>query len=112
MSIEVTMRHMQSMEDIHRYAESKAQALADTISHCEHVHVILDHAKHLYVAEVVLQAGHHGRVEARESCGDLRAAIDMAVEKAERQIRRVLEKKQDRHQAMKKHEAMRNEGTA
>ncbi len=53
MSIEVTTRHMQGEDDIKEYAESRATELADAFPSCEHVHIILDHEKYLFNAEVL-----------------------------------------------------------
>ena len=110
MPIEVTTRHMQGEDDIRDYAESRAAGLVDAFPACEHVHVILDHEKHLFNAEVVLQAAHHVRIEAKESLDDMRAAIDGAVDKAERQYRRLMDKVKDHHVAMKYEESKRERG--
>ncbi len=110
MPIEVTTRHMHDMEDIQEYAESRAEELANAFPSCEHVHVILDHEKHLFNAEVIIQAGHHVRIEGKESLDNMRAAIDGAIEKAERQYRRQMDKVKDHHSAMKYEEAKKERG--
>jgi len=111
MSIEVTTRHMQhGMEDIQEYARGRAEALADAFPGCEHIHVILDHVKHLFKAEVVIQASHHVRIESEEEFDDLRAAIDSAMDKAERQYRRLMDKVKDHHSAMKYEESKKERG--
>jgi ribosomal subunit interface protein len=111
MSIEVTTRHMQhGMEDIHEYAQSRAEELVDAFPSCEHVHVILDHEKHLFKAEVVVQAGHHVRIEGTEALDNLRAAIDGAMDKAERRMRRLMDKVKDHHSAMKYEESKKDRG--
>lgn len=111
MPVEVTMRHMQQgLDDVQSYAEGKAAELMDAFPDCEHVHVILDHEKHLFKAEVVLQAGHHVRIEGEAELDNMRAAIDAAVEKVERQYRRVIDKMKDHHSAMKFEEARKEHG--
>jgi ribosomal subunit interface protein len=72
--------------------------------------VILDHEKHLFKAEVVIQAGHHVRIEGKESLDNMRASIDGAIEKAERQYRRVIDKVKDHHSAMKYEESKKERG--
>jgi len=104
MSIEVTLRHMGSMENVQAYARDCAQKLMDAFNRIEHVHVVLDHEKHLYKAEVVLHAGHHVRIEAFDELDNMRAAIDSAFEKVERQYRRVQDKVHDHHPARKEAE--------
>jgi len=111
MSIEVTTRHMQhGMEDIQEYAQSKAAEIVEAFPGCEHVHVILDHEKHLFKAEVVVQAGHHVRIEGTETLDNLRAAIDGAIDKVERQFRRLMDKVKDHHSAMKYEETKKERG--
>ncbi len=110
MSIEVTTRHMHGTDDLQEYAESRATELRDAFPGCEHVHVILDHEKHLFNAEVVIQAGHHVRIEAKESLDNMRAAIDGAIDKAERQYRRLMDKVKDHHSAMKYEESKKTRG--
>jgi ribosomal subunit interface protein len=112
MAIEVTTRHMQGLEDIRKYAVSRAEELAATFPACEYVHVVLDHEKHLFSAEVIIQAGHHVRIEAKEELDNMRAAIDIAVEKAGKQYRRLIDKVKDHHTAMKFEEAKRVHGEA
>ncbi|NQU40462.1 MAG: ribosome-associated translation inhibitor RaiA [Lentisphaerae bacterium] len=110
MSIEVTTRHMPGHEDIQAYAESRAAEIKDAFPGCEHVHVILDHEKHLFNAEIVIQASNHIRIEATESLDNMRASIDGAVDKAERQYRRLIDKVKDHHTAMKYEEKKRAHG--
>ncbi len=112
MSIEITTRHMQGEDDIREYAENKATELVDAFPSCEHIHVILDHEKHLYKAEVVTQAGHHVRIEGTETLENMRAAIDGAIEKVERQYRRLMDKVKDHHSAMKYEESKKERGEA
>ncbi len=111
MPIEVTTRHMQhGLEDVQEYAESRATELVDAFPSCEHVHIILDHEKHLFSAEVVIQASHHVRIEGKETLDNMRAAIDGAVEKAQRQLRRLMDKVKDHHSAMKFEESKKDRG--
>ena len=94
MSIEVTARHLHATR-IKAYATEKAQFLMDEFPRIEHIHVILDAEKHRKRAEVVLQAKDHIRIEADDEQDDLRAALDKAFDKTERQLRKKREKVQD-----------------
>jgi len=58
----------------------------------EHVHVILDVEKHRHEAEVVVQAKGHIHVEAEESSSDMANSIDVAFERAEKQLRKLRDK--------------------
>lgn len=102
MSIEITARYKSSAEDVQEYARERAEAIADEFSKVEHVHVILEQEKHLSVAEVIVQAGNHIRVEAKESGENMRVSIDAATAKVEKQLRKRWEKIQD-HRAARKH---------
>jgi len=95
MSIEVTARHMNSAPEAKAYAEEKAAKLMEMFPRVEHVHVIMDIEKHRQEAEVVIQAKNHIHVEASESSDDLVNSLDVAFERAERQLRKLREKVQD-----------------
>ena len=95
MSIEITARHMNSAPEAKAYAEDKANKLMELFPRVEHVHVILDVEKHRQEAEVVVQAKNHIRVEASETSDDLVNSVDVAFERAEKQLRKLREKVQD-----------------
>ena len=95
MPIEVTARHIHVDVAMQEHARNRANALAEEFSRIEHIHVILDKEKHQSVAEIVVQAKNHIRVEAEEAADDLRAAIDLAVDKAEKQLRKLRDKIQE-----------------
>jgi len=95
MSIEITARHMNSAPEAKAYAEEKATRLMDIFPRVEHIHVILDVEKHRHEAEIVIQAKNHIRVEASETSDDLVNSVDVAFERAEKQLRKLREKVQD-----------------
>ncbi len=95
MSIEITARHMNIGEETQEYAREKAERLLADFPRVEHIHVILDHQKHIYIAEVVVQGRNHIRIEAEESSDDVIASLDKAVDRAERQLRKERDKVQD-----------------
>jgi putative sigma-54 modulation protein len=61
----------------------------------ESVHLILDIEKYRHFAEVVIQAKGHIRVDAKAESDDMYVSIDSAIEKAEKQLRRLRDKVQD-----------------
>lgn len=95
MSIEITARHLHATRELQDYARSKAEFMMESFSRVEHVHVILDVQKHLFSAEVVVQAKNHVRVEALESTDNMKASIDGAIDKTERQLRKLRDKVQE-----------------
>lgn len=95
MSIEVTVRHMDGAEAARKYGQERSRKLMDMFPRIEHVHVILDVEKHLHLAEVVVQAKNHIHIEAEEKSDDMANSIDVAFERAEKQLRKLREKIQD-----------------
>lgn len=94
MSIEITARHMNIRQEMQDYAREKADALLDDFPRLEHVHVILDHQKHLFVGEVVVQGRNHLRIEAEDSSDDITVSLDRAFDKARVQLRKERDKVQ------------------
>jgi len=102
MPISVTARHARPGKATIEYARTEAEKLLTEFPRVEHVHVILDSEKRRRTAEVVVQAKNRVKVESRESADRMPAAIDAAMDKAERQLRRLREKVQERRRAKKK----------
>jgi putative sigma-54 modulation protein len=95
MSIEVTARHMNGAPEAKAYAEEKAAKIMELFPRVEHVHVILDVEKHRQEAEIVIQAKNRIRIEASETSDDMTNSVDVAFERAEKQLRKLREKVQD-----------------
>jgi len=110
MPVKVTARHMETSQQVQDYARRKAEGLVEDFPRVEHVHVILDVEKRNRVVEVVVQGKNRIRAEAKESAENLAAAIDSAVEKVEKQLRRQRDKVQDHKPAMKHVEQTRERG--
>ena len=104
MPIEITASHMQASEGLQEYAREKAQQILEDFPRVEHVHVILDVEKHSHKAEVVVQARNHVHAEATESSENFRVSIDLAMDKIERQLRKLRDKVQDHKPAMRREE--------
>ena len=89
MSIEVTGRHMHDVGELKDFARDKGAELVAAFSRVEHVHVILDQAKHRqFKASVVAQSKGHIRVEAEEVSDNMRTSISAAFVKVEKQLRK------------------------
>ena len=86
--VSVTFRHTQPTEALKQYAEQKVHRLGKYFSHPLDAHVILAvDAKECRVAEVELRA--RGAIlVGKEQHADLYAAIDLAIDKIERQIKK------------------------
>ena len=86
MSITVTRRNSDILEEMHEYAQKKAEKLAETFPRIEYVHVILDMEGYRNLSEIVIQGKNHIRIEADDTHEDMRTAIDASVKKASRQM--------------------------
>jgi putative sigma-54 modulation protein len=97
MAIEVTARHMGPSPELQDYARERAERLLEAFPRIEHIHVILNVETHRrHTAEIVVQAKEL-RAESAETSDNLRASIDLAAEKIERQLRRTREKRVASH---------------
>lgn len=95
MHISVTGRRLEITDAIRDYTHERLQHALLDYPRIESVHVILDVEKYRHMAEVVVQAPNHVRVEAREESDDMYASIEGAVEKAAKQLRRHRDKVTD-----------------
>ncbi|MCK5849787.1 MAG: HPF/RaiA family ribosome-associated protein [Kiritimatiellae bacterium] len=109
MPIEVTVRHKGIGVDMQEYARNRAEEIVAEFPRIEYAHLILDKEKHLSLAEMIVQAGSHVRMEAAESDENMKVSVDSAVDKIERQLRKQMDKMQD-HRSAKKHSESAKEG--
>lgn len=84
--VSVTFRHTEPTDALKRYAEDKVHRIGKYFSRPLEAHIVLSiDAKELQVAEVELHA--HGTViHGKEERDDLYSAIDLVMDKIERQI--------------------------
>jgi len=103
---------MRATNDLQDYARRQAEEILEDFPIIEHIHVILDVEKHGqgHIAEVVLQVKRHGIMEATGVSDNLLTSVDLAFEKAQRQVGKLREKVQDHKPAMKDVEAGRGKG--
>jgi len=94
MQISVTARHMDITDAIRAYANEKVENALNEFPRIERVHVVLNVEKYRHFAEVFVQAKNHIRVEGQDESDDMYVSIDRAVEKVQRQLRRLRDKVQ------------------
>ena len=86
--IAVTFRHVEPTEALKHYAEEKIHKIGKYFSHPLDAHVILAvDAKQRQLAEVELHT-HGTMIHGKEQHKDLYAAIDLVIDKVERQVRK------------------------
>ena len=90
--VSVTFRHIQPTGALKDYAEQKVHRIGKYISHPLEAHVVLAlDSKDSQVAEIELHT-HGAIIHGKERHQDLYAAIDLVVDKIERQIKKQKEK--------------------
>lgn len=87
MRVSVTFRHIEATEALREYAEEKVQHSERLLRNAIEAHVVLSVTKRRHLAEVTM-SGDHDTFVATEETDDLYSAIDQAMAKIERQIRK------------------------
>ena len=91
-TVSVTFRHLEPTAALKQYAEEKIHKIGKYFSHPLDAHVILAvDAKQRQLAEVELHT-HGSMIHGKEQHQDLYAAIDLVLDKVERQVRKQKEK--------------------
>jgi putative sigma-54 modulation protein len=90
--VSVTFRHTEPTEALKQYAEEKIHRIGKYFSQSLEAHIVLAvDSKERQVAELELHA-HGAVIHGKEETEDLYAAIDLVMDKIERQIRKQKEK--------------------
>lgn len=92
MSIEITVRHLDISETLQQFAREKAQKLMGEFKPIEFVRIVLDKDGPFYLSEALVQGGRHMNAESKHRDPDMITAINAAIEKAETQLRKNMEK--------------------
>jgi len=95
MDIEITGRHVDVTDSMRDYAEKRLGKLEDEFPRLDSAHVIMDIQKYMHIAEVIVHARRHIRLEAKESSESMYASIDQVVDKIEKQLRRSIDKRHE-----------------
>ena len=95
MHVMVTFRHVKPTDGLRHYAEEKVQRVHKFLRRPIEAHVILSVEKQRHIAEVQVTANHLN-INAAEETGDLYSAIDLAMSKVERQVKKHVAKYKDR----------------
>jgi putative sigma-54 modulation protein len=86
LQIEVTVRHTSVTPELKAYAEKKAEHLSKFYDKIHSIQFLLDHSGAGYNCEVIVGLEHMHELVASTTGPDLRAAIDHAADRVERQL--------------------------
>ena len=89
--VSVTFRHLEATPALREYAVEKASKIRSYFGDPNEITAVLSSEKHRYTAEIILKAGKI-TVTAKEETDDMYSAIDIAIDKVERQITKQKEK--------------------
>lgn len=96
MQVHITGRHVEITEGIKQHVYDKVGRTLVDFPRVEDVRIVLDKQKLMNEAEVVVQ-GKNIHVEAKAAEENLFSAIDEALVRTERQLRKLREKMTDHH---------------
>lgn len=97
MQVHITGRHVEITDAIRDHIYAKVERCLSGLSRIHEVQVVLELQKRTHTAEVIVKGKDHIHVEAEEKSENMYTSIDQAVEKVERQLRKLREKVQDHH---------------
>jgi putative sigma-54 modulation protein len=90
--VAVTFRHMEPTDALKRYAEEKVRRLGRHFSRSLEAHVVLSvDSKERHTAEIELHT-HGAMIHGKEETNDLYSAIDLVIDKLQRQVQKQKEK--------------------
>ncbi len=91
MQVSVTFRNTEATEALKRHVEEKVRKLRKFLDRAIEAHVVLSIEKFRHIADVTLLVG-GVTLKAEEVTEDMYSAIDLAMEKIDRQVRRYKDK--------------------
>lgn len=96
MQVVISGRHMSVSDEVKGYCNEKAERLTRFYDRVQSIEVILDGQNGSHSAELIVHADRTDPFIAQEQHADLHAAVDMVMDKVERQLRRHKEKLRNR----------------
>lgn len=95
MSIEVTVRNLELSNTIQTYAHDKASRVIEKFPPIEFVRVVLEKDGPFFTVAISIQGGQRTNVDSNHKDADMIATINTAFDKAEAQLRKNAERRQD-----------------
>ena len=89
--ISVTFRHLEATPSLKKYAKEKVSKVKQFFGSKNEISIVLSSEKHRYMADITLKAKKI-TINAKEETDDMYSAIDLAVDKLDRQMKKYKEK--------------------
>lgn len=86
MEFKISGKHIEITPPIHEYAEKKTSKLHRYYDRIQEIAVVVDKSDRQIGVELIVDVEHHEPFIARDKHEDLYAALDLAVDKMERQL--------------------------
>jgi putative sigma-54 modulation protein len=93
--IKISAKHGHLTEGMQEFIQEKAQKLLHYFQRLMMIEVVVDQREEEFIVEFLVSAEHKHDFVASERHKDLYAAVDLVLDKLERQVRRYKEKIQD-----------------
>ena len=97
MQVHITGRHVEITDGIREHIYAKLERSMSGLTRIQDVQVVLELQKRTHTVGVIVKGKNHIHLEAEASSENMYSSIDEAIEKAERQLRKLREKVQDHH---------------
>lgn len=96
MHVKVSGRHMTVSDDLKQYCLQKSEKLPRFYDRIQGIEMVLDGHDGIHTAEIIVHADHAAPFVASEEQADAYAAIDLLMDKIERQLSRHKERLRNR----------------
>lgn len=93
MQVNVSSRHTSITPELKDYAIDRVEQLSKYSEHITNVDLVIDHEKDNHKVEVVAHVGHGATLIAKHTGELLSAVVDVTLDKLERQVRKLKERK-------------------
>lgn len=97
MQLHITGRHVEITDGIREHIYAKIERSLSGLTRVQDVQVVLELQKRTHTAEVIVKGKNHIHLEAEGASENMYTSIDQAIDKVERQLRRLRDKVQDHH---------------
>lgn len=91
MQVSVTFRHVESSEALKEYATKRVNKVKKYLDGPVEAHIVLGIEKFRHQADITVSSNNL-KIKGKEETADMYSAIDMAMEKIEKQVKRMREK--------------------